>query len=186
MHRARTRRDVVIVAMTALTGCVPGARTSAPGPFLAARGTIVDPANRSMGTVIFEDTRGGLRIVGTVSGLGLGGHAVHLHTVGRCVPPFASAGVHYNPERRSHGLDNRDGPHAGDLVNIRTPAAGPYTFELLASGVRLAGLLDRDGAALVFHSASDDHRTDPEGNSGARIGCAVIVRASPGAPTRAP
>jgi Cu-Zn family superoxide dismutase len=110
---------------------------------------------------------------------------MHLHQVGRCdqggTPTFASAGGHYNPAGRQHGTQNPEGPHAGDLPNVTVGADGRLT--LPDSGVvavmnetARAGLLDPDGTALVIHAQADDYRTDPSGNSGARIACGVLTR----------
>jgi len=117
-------------------------------------------------------------LTGTVSGLGLGAHGIHVHETGTCVAPFATAGGHFNPDKHQHGFKNPNGNHAGDLPSISTPASGQYRFEQLLPGVTLRGdkgLLDADGAAIVIHAAGDDYTTDPSGNSGGRIACGVIV-----------
>ena len=154
--------------------CVkPPFMRSVPSGHASAR--IVDPVNKQIGTVSFADTPNGLVISGTVSGLGLGAHGVHIHQVGRCEGPFTTAGAHYNPGNHQHGFKNPNGPHAGDLPNIVTPAAGNYTFEMVAAGLTVAALLRQPGTAIVFHVGGDDYATDPAGNSGARIGCGVIT-----------
>lgn len=106
-------------------------------------------------------------------GLSAGPHGVHLHAVGRCDgPDFASAGPHWNPTGRKHGSDSPDGPHLGDLPNLQvgTDGRGSATLALPP------GFLDEDGAALIIHASPDDNRTDPSGNSGARVACAVLGR----------
>jgi len=109
------------------------------------------------------------------SGLPHGIHGIHLHSVGRCDPPdFASAGPHWNPAGRKHGLNNPAGPHAGDLPNVEVAANGVLGATVVVSGANMASLLDADGSALVIHAAADDNITDPSGNSGPRIACAVI------------
>jgi Cu-Zn family superoxide dismutase len=109
-------------------------------------------------------------------------HGVHVHSVGRCDPPgFESAGPHWNPSGRLHGLASPRGPHAGDLPNVTVAANGVLGETVTLSGASLVGtggagaLLDADGASLVLHATADDNVTDPSGNSGARIACAVIV-----------
>ena len=139
-----------------------------------------DLAGGRVGTVTFTDTYAGLLIRGTVSELGLGAHAIHVHSVGRCEPPFTTAGTHFNPEGRQHGFKNPRGWHLGDLPNIDTPASGRLTFEFLLPEVSLRGrnaLLDGDGAAIIIHSGRDDLMTDPAGDSGARAACGVITLA---------
>jgi len=107
------------------------------------------------------------------SGLPPGIHGMHVHAVGRCdVPDFASAGPHWNPTDRKHGLENPEGHHAGDVQNATINADGR-----LYKVVEIPrGAMDQDGFALVIHADPDDHRTDPSGNSGARIACAAFTR----------
>lgn len=109
-------------------------------------------------------------------GLPPGVHGMHIHATGRCDPPdFSSAQGHWNPSGRAHGSANPAGPHAGDLPNLLVGAAGTGVaeFRLPPSA---GPLFDHDGAAVVIHAAADDLRTDPSGNSGARIACGVLMR----------
>jgi Cu-Zn family superoxide dismutase len=128
--------------------------------------------------VTLTDTYSGVLVVGNVTSLGLGAHGIHIHGVGKCEPPFTSAGPHFNPLGKQHGFENQHGPHLGDLPNIDTPAAGTLRFEVLLPGVTLKGtnpLLDKGGSSIVVHAARDDYKTDPSGDSGSRIACGVIV-----------
>jgi len=159
----------------------PAAPTAAPSPpagGTSATATIRDLTGTRIGTATFTDTYAGILVVGSVTGLGLGAHGVHIHGAGKCDPPFTTAGPHFNPLGKQHGFENSNGPHLGDMPNIDTPAAGTLRFEVLLPGVTLKGtnrLLDASGAAIVIHSARDDYKTDPSGDSGARIACGVIV-----------
>jgi Cu-Zn family superoxide dismutase len=76
---------------------------------------------------------------------------------------------------RKHGMNNPAGPHAGDLPNVEVAANGVLGATITLAGANMAGLLDADGAALVLHAGADDYATDPSGNSGGRIACAVIL-----------
>ena len=109
-----------------------------------------------------------------------GSHGLHFHAVGECTPPFTSAGPHFNPASRSHGLRNPNGPHAGDLPNVYVPESGNLRVDIIATNVSLqpgaASLLDADGSALVLHAFADDYVTDPSGGSGARVACGVVRR----------
>ncbi len=157
---------------------VPTPPPPAPVPFTTASAVVHDLASRQVGTVNFTDTHSGLLISGDVSSMGLGVHGIHLHAVGRCEPPFATAGGHFNPTDRAHGFKNAHGAHLGDLPNIYTPPAAHLRFEYLVPGLTLEGphgLLDADGASIVIHAEGDDYMTDPAGNSGGRIACGVIV-----------
>ncbi len=163
------------------TGPAP-ARTqpAAPAYSTTATATMHDLAGGRVGTVTFTDTYAGLLIRGTVSELGLGAHAIHIHAVGRCDAPFTTAGPHFNPEGRQHGFKNPNGPHLGDIPNIDTPASGRLTFEFLLPYVTLRGknaIMDGDGAAIIIHTSKDDYVTDPAGDSGARAACGVITLA---------
>ena len=140
----------------------------APMPLLNATG-------QSIGTVRAWQTAGGVSFRISASGLPHGLHGVHVHAVGRCDPPdFKSAGAHWNPVGRQHGMNNPAGPHAGDLPNVEVAANGVLTATLTLPNASMTSLLDADGAALVVHASADDYKTDPSGNSGARIACAVI------------
>ena len=143
---------------------------------------LVNSAGQSIGTVRAWQTAGGVSFRISASGLPHGIHGLHVHAVGRCDPPdFASAGGHWNPAGKKHGMNNPAGPHAGDLPNVEVAANGVLTATVTLPGATMAALLDADGAALVLHAGPDDYATDPSGNSGARIACAVI---QPGAEIR--
>ena len=116
------------------------------------------------------------------AGIAAGGHGFHIHEIGRCEPPFKSAGDHFAPHKQGHGFLSKNGRHAGDLPNIHVPASGTLTVEYFVPDVRLKGgenaLLDADGSALVIHAQPDDYRSDPSGSAGDRIACGVIGAAS--------
>jgi Cu-Zn family superoxide dismutase len=122
----------------------------------------------------------GILMRGRFKALPPGVHAFHIHEVGKCEPPFTSAGGHFNPQGHEHGLMNPKGRHAGDLPNLTVPGSGGLDVEVFVSGVALAAgqpgnLLDADGSALVIHAGPDDYRSDPAGNAGGRIACGVVV-----------
>ena len=148
-----------------------------PPLFNYATATLRDLAGGRVGTAQLADSYAGVIITATVTGLGLGAHAIHVHDVGKCEAPFTSAGGHFNPERRRHGFKNRDGYHLGDLPNIDMPAAGTLKFQFVLQGVTLdgpKGLLSGDGTAIVIHSSKDDLVTDPAGEAGGPQACGVI------------
>jgi Cu-Zn family superoxide dismutase len=114
-----------------------------------------------------------------VAGLTPGEHGLHLHAVGKCDPPgFESAGGHFNPTNHKHGRLNPQGPHEGDLGNLFVSAdgRGEKTVDLVGAEARsgLQALLGASGLALVVHGGRDDEATDPSGNSGPRVACAVL------------
>lgn len=127
-------------------------------------------------------TRAGERLTLSVALIGLepGAKGMHLHMIGRCeAPGFTSAGGHLNPQGKQHGSENPAGSHLGDLPNItiNSSGAGAATAQLSGQASDLLPVLfDADGTAIVVHAAADDYKTDPTGNSGARIACGVLTR----------
>jgi Cu-Zn family superoxide dismutase len=136
---------------------------------------LVNASGQTIGKVVAWQTAGGVTFRINASGLPHGIHGFHVHSVGRCdSPDFASAGPHWNPAGKQHGFNNPAGPHAGDLPNVEIAANGVLSQTVTLPAASMATLLDVDGAALVIHADADDYVTDPSGNSGARIACAVI------------
>ncbi|HET9297616.1 MAG TPA: superoxide dismutase family protein [Candidatus Binatia bacterium] len=113
-------------------------------------------------------------------GISPGTHAIHIHEVGSCEPPIKSAGEHFNPTHKKHGFLERQSKHAGDLPNIHVTENAPLSLEFLVPQLSLSGdkanLMDADGSAIVIHQAADDYRTDPAGDAGDRVACAVLKR----------
>lgn len=169
--RFRTVRFTLLTLPLLAAGCAYSEpQGGAPTPLVNASG-------QSIGTVRSWQTAGGVSFRIDASGLPHGIHGIHVHAVGRCDPPdFASAGSHWNPLGRKHGTSNPEGPHGGDLPNVEVAANGVLEtiVTLPAASLTPGSLLDADGAALVLHAAADDNMTDPSGNSGARIACAVL------------
>lgn len=164
-------------AAAAAVGC--SARDSGvepPSDLTDARAEIRDSSGRVVAQATAMSSGDRLRVRVEAAGLAPGSYAAHVHAVGRCDPPgFESAGGHWNPTGRQHGSQNPRGPHLGDLPNLLVGADGQGSFEFTIAGARLAGganaMMDEDGAAVVIHANPDDYRTDPSGNSGARIAC---------------
>ncbi|MBI4528280.1 MAG: superoxide dismutase family protein [Deltaproteobacteria bacterium] len=143
-----------------------------------------DADGKSIGMAIFREVPGGVLLNLEAKGLSSGLHAIHIHAVGQCVGPgFTSAGGHFNPTQKKHGLKNPEGPHAGDLPNLYVTKEGISRYAVLADGFTLkAGgnaLLDSDGSALVIHASVDDYSTDPTGNAGDRSACGVVTAGQP-------
>lgn len=182
MIRRRNRfAGVAAMCALALAAC---ATTGVPEDRVAA--AVVDfvtPTGGSAGSgILWQDPLGVVHIEAQLRGLQPGQHGIHFHEVGRCDGAgslaFASAGSHYNPGIRKHGLDAPDGPHAGDAPNITAGSDGRARVHFTTDRVTLTSgpftLDDADGSSLVVHALNDDQVTDPSGNSGARIACAVV------------
>ena len=159
-------------------GCAP---TTVSGGRNATAATVrlVDAQGQPVGSAVLTEAENGVRVNLNVRGLPPGQHGLHFHQNGTCdAPDFTTAGGHYNPTNRQHGMQNPQGPHAGDLPNLTVGADGEGELETVKEGVTLRGanpLLRQGGTALIIHATADDQRTDPSGNSGARIACGVVT-----------
>jgi Cu-Zn family superoxide dismutase len=159
---------------------------------------LVDPNGAIIGQVQGGDSDNGTRLLIEARGLPPGSHGIHIHDVGMCEPPdFKSAGSHWNPSGKQHGGQNPNGAHAGDLQNLTVASDGTVRAEVVVPNafLRLVGrtakpgmqeIADSNGAAIVIHAKPDDYKTDPSGNSGDRIACAVLAEPSAAPAASAP
>lgn len=175
----RTAVLTIMASVAALAGCATDDMAGESGAAIrSAEATLLSAAGEPRGAVTVTETAGGLRYSIAATGLPAGPHGAHVHMIGRCdAPDFTTAGGHWNPTNREHGRENPQGQHAGDLPNLIIGTDGRGSLEITTPGT-LAGsgaaLLDADSAAFVIHASADDLRSDPSGNSGARIACGVF------------
>jgi Cu-Zn family superoxide dismutase len=140
---------------------------------------LINQSGQSIGTVRAWQTAGGVSFHIEATGLPHGVHGIHVHPIGRCDPPdFSTAGMHWNPLGRQHGLNNPQGPHAGDMPNVTVAANGVLSQTVILPNATMAQLLDADGSSIMLHANADDYVSQPAGNSGAKIACAVIAPAA--------
>ena len=167
----------IVLAATFLSGC---ATNNVAGSALLAAAALQNANGLPVGTAGVAGLGDTLTLNVAASGISPGPHGIHLHMVGDCTPPgFTSAGGHLNPGGHQHGTDNPAGSHLGDLPNIVADANGAAMLSVALRGSRAqieSALFDADGTAVIIHAAADDYKTDPTGNSGARIVCGVLKR----------
>ena len=153
--------------------------TAAPSQAQTAKAALQTADGKDAGSVTLTQTPSGVLLSLTVKSLPAGEHAFHVHAVGKCEPPFTSAGGHFNPGNKKHGLMSPEGAHGGDMPNLHIPAGGELTVEVHNPMITLEkdkpnSVLDADGSALVIHASKDDYKTDPTGEAGGRIACGVV------------
>ncbi len=135
--------------------------------------------NHASGTVTFSKQSHGVRVVGEVRGLAPNAeHGFHIHEKGDCSSGDGmSTGGHFNPTAQAHGAHSHSEHHSGDLVSLQADGNGVARFSYTSTTITVGeGATDIIGRGLIVHRDADDFRTQPTGNSGPRIACAVIAR----------
>lgn len=163
----------------AASGLLLLALASLPAAAQTAKATLKNADGKEVGSAVLTETPAGVLIQLSLEGVPPGEHAFHIHSVGKCEPPFTSAGGHFNPGGEKHGIMSDEGHHAGDMPNLHIPASGELVVEVLNGSVTLEkgednSLLGPEGTALVIHAGKDDYVTDPTGEAGGRIACGVV------------
>jgi Cu-Zn family superoxide dismutase len=161
-----------LLAALALAGCQSAMQSSSDEAARATAQLKPTQGSKAIGEVSFEQTSGGVHVLAIVNHLPPGSHGFHIHEKGDCsAPDGASADGHFNPTSQPHGNPMAGAHHAGDLPALKADAKGVAKLDTSVSGVAVSSIV---GRGLVVHADPDDYRTQPTGNSGARLACGVI------------
>lgn len=162
-----------LVAAGAVAGCATPAGPRAIASLMPTTG------NSATGTVRFVQSGNKVMVNGEVRGLKPNAeHGFHVHEKGDCSSGDGmSAGGHFNPTAMPHGNHGRGVHHAGDLPNLKAGANGVATFSFESSTLTVGGgVTDIVGKGMIVHRDPDDYTTQPTGNAGPRLACAVILK----------
>src|SRR5215471_8845405 len=169
------KRPLFIMPLLAVIACY----AAAPAQDVTVQ--LKTAQGQDAGTAIIKSASHGVVVQLKAKNLPPGEHGIHFHQSAKCDPPdFKTAGPHFNPEGKKHGLNNPEGHHAGDMKNLTVAANGTARTSVVNKDVDMGddshSIFSNGGTSLVIHAKPDDMKTDPTGNSGERIACGVITK----------
>jgi Cu-Zn family superoxide dismutase len=158
---------------------VAGCTSMSSGPAALAE-LAPTKGSAASGAVRFTQSGSKVLVTGEVKGLKPNAeHGFHVHEKGDCSSGDGmSTGGHFNPTGAAHGNHDAGAHHTGDLPPLKADASGVARFSFESSTISVrGGATDIVGKGLIVHRDPDDFKTQPTGNAGPRLACAVITRA---------
>jgi len=165
-----------VITLAAVTVLLAACQTMPLEPPRATAQLQPTKGNKTLGEATFEQVGNKVRVVVFAQGLKPAKeHGMHIHEVGDCGADGMNAKGHFNPYGKPHANFDSAERHAGDLPSLKANAKGRAKVDVELDLISLAsGPGNIVGRSLVIHADADDHKTQPTGNSGARIACGVI------------
>ncbi len=179
MRGAALRSAGLLFIVLTVAACSTAERTIDSSHHSKTAKAMLQPTtgNSTKGEIKFTEVKNGVRVTGEVSGLAPGKHGFHVHENGDCSSGDGkSAGGHFNPGGSKHGGPQSEQKHAGDMGNIEADQNGVASIDKVFPFLSLEGDNSIVGRGLIVHADADDLHSQPTGNAGARLACAVIEK----------